>query len=106
MEHEKTIILEDAQKLMQHAQANAAGVADEANRRLAREEIEQLRVQSIAEKLVSDSQQKADKKRKLNAERWLMLQAGKEREKPENRQREKIRSSAVNSKLPDSRLAV
>eukprot|EP00959_Pyramimonas_sp_CCMP1952_P003416 71422-Pyramimonas_sp.AAC.1 len=48
---------------MQHDQANAAGVTDEAHQRLAQGEIEQLRIQSIAEKLVSDSQQKTEREK-------------------------------------------
>eukprot|EP00959_Pyramimonas_sp_CCMP1952_P237567 4964691-Pyramimonas_sp.AAC.1 len=40
MGHEKTIIVENAQKLAQHADANVAGVPGEAHRRLAQGEIE------------------------------------------------------------------
>eukprot|EP00959_Pyramimonas_sp_CCMP1952_P173579 3627138-Pyramimonas_sp.AAC.1 len=63
MEREKTIIVEDAQKLMQHAEAHAAGIADEAKRVLAQEEIEKLKIQSIAENSVSDSQQTAEREK-------------------------------------------
>eukprot|EP00959_Pyramimonas_sp_CCMP1952_P444683 9311155-Pyramimonas_sp.AAC.1 len=44
MEHEKIVAVEDAHKLIQHAEANAASAADEANRRLAQEENENLRM--------------------------------------------------------------
>eukprot|EP00959_Pyramimonas_sp_CCMP1952_P417772 8752668-Pyramimonas_sp.AAC.1 len=73
---------------MQHAEANAAGATREAGRRLAQEENEKLRQQE----------------RKLLRERWLMLRGGTERERLENRQHERIRSSAINSKLLDVRL--
>eukprot|EP00959_Pyramimonas_sp_CCMP1952_P254164 5309598-Pyramimonas_sp.AAC.1 len=51
VEYEKNVIAENAQKRMQHAGASVAGVAGEAQRRLAQEENERLRIQSIAEQL-------------------------------------------------------
>eukprot|EP00959_Pyramimonas_sp_CCMP1952_P163203 3411558-Pyramimonas_sp.AAC.1 len=47
MEHDETVVVEDAQKMLQHDEANAAGVADEANWRLAQEGNEKLRIQNI-----------------------------------------------------------
>eukprot|EP00959_Pyramimonas_sp_CCMP1952_P043206 904096-Pyramimonas_sp.AAC.1 len=45
VEYEKTVVAENAQKRMQHDEASAAGVTDEAQRRLAEEENERLRIQ-------------------------------------------------------------
>eukprot|EP00959_Pyramimonas_sp_CCMP1952_P122162 2553544-Pyramimonas_sp.AAC.1 len=74
MQHEKTIIVENAQKPIQHDEAKVAGVTDEAQWRLAQEEIARMRIQSIAEQLESDSQQKAERgkaeyREKADAER-------------------------------------
>eukprot|EP00959_Pyramimonas_sp_CCMP1952_P294151 6152652-Pyramimonas_sp.AAC.1 len=49
MEHEENTIVDNAQKLMHHVEANAAGATDEAHRRRAQEEKGKLRTQSIAE---------------------------------------------------------
>eukprot|EP00959_Pyramimonas_sp_CCMP1952_P460083 9479279-Pyramimonas_sp.AAC.1 len=43
--HGKSTIVEDAQMLAQHVEANEAGVTDEATRRLAQEEIETMGIQ-------------------------------------------------------------
>eukprot|EP00959_Pyramimonas_sp_CCMP1952_P129315 2704083-Pyramimonas_sp.AAC.1 len=51
MGYEEAAIAENAQKRIQHAEASVAGVADEAQRRLAQEENEILRTQSIVEQI-------------------------------------------------------
>eukprot|EP00959_Pyramimonas_sp_CCMP1952_P022406 471630-Pyramimonas_sp.AAC.1 len=86
---------------MQHAEASAAGVADEAKRNLAQEEIEKSRIQGIAEKLVSDSQQKAESERTVCRD---MADAARREGKREAREQAARENQELRSQLEAAKL--